>query len=70
MCGDFNSRTGQAPDYESGVTDINANVPSERSNEDIVSNKYGQLSLNLRKCCVPPPRDLILTLYVTCSTVC
>ena len=46
LCGDFNSRTGQAPDYESGVTDINANVPSERSNEDIVSNKYGQLLLN------------------------
>ena len=45
LCGDFNSRTGQAPDYESGVTDINANVPSERSNEDIVSNKYGQLLL-------------------------
>ena len=40
LCGDFNSRTCQAPDYESGVTDINANVPSERSNEDIVSNKY------------------------------
>ena len=46
LCGDFNSRTGQAPDYESGVTDINANVPSER-NEDIVSKKYGQLLLNL-----------------------
>ena len=42
LCGDFNSRTGQASDYESGVTD----VPSERSNEDIVSNKYGQLLLN------------------------
>ena len=35
LCGDFNSRTGQAPDYEPGVIDINANVPSERSNEDI-----------------------------------
>ena len=46
LCGDFNSRTGQAPDYESGVTDINANVPSERSNDDIVINKYGQLLLN------------------------
>ena len=45
LCGDFNSRNGQAPDYESGVTDINANVPSERFNEDIVSNKYGQLLL-------------------------
>ena len=49
LCGDFNSRTGQATAYESGVTDINANVPSERSNEDIVSNKYGQLLLN---CCI------------------
>ena len=47
LCGDFDSRIGQAPDYESEVTDINANVPSERSNEDnIVSNKYGQLLLN------------------------
>ena len=45
LCGDFNSRTGQAPDYESGVIDINANVPSERSNEYIVSNKYGHLLL-------------------------
>ena len=43
LCGEFNSRTGQAPDYESGVIDIDANVPSERANEDIVSNKYGQL---------------------------
>ena len=43
LCGDFKSRTGQAPDYESGVIDSNANVPSERSNEDIVSNKYSQL---------------------------
>ena len=41
LCGDFNSRTGQAPDYKSGVIDINANVPSERSYEDIVSSKYG-----------------------------
>ena len=39
LCGDFNRRTGQAPDYESGV-------PSERPTEDIVSNKYGQLLLN------------------------
>ena len=36
------------PYFESGVTDINANVQSERSNEDIVSKKsheYGQLLL-------------------------
>ena len=28
------------------ITPYFANVPSERSNEDIVSNKYGQLLLN------------------------
>ena len=45
LCGDFNSHTGQALDYESGVIYINANVPSERSNEDIVSNKSDRLLL-------------------------
>ena len=47
LCGDFNSRTGQAQDYETGVLHTNANVPSECFNEDIVSNKYGQLLLNV-----------------------
>ena len=45
LCGDFNSRTGQAPDYEAGVIDTNVNVPNQRSNEDKVINKYGQLLL-------------------------
>ena len=45
LCSDFNSRTGQAQDYESGVLDTNANVTRECFNEDIVSNKYGQLLL-------------------------
>ena len=49
LCGDFNNRTGQAPDYESKVIYINANIPSQHSNEDIVSNKYGQLLLNFCK---------------------
>ena len=43
LCGDFNSRTCQAPDYEAGVIDAIVNVPNQRSNEDKVSNKYGQL---------------------------
>ena len=34
-------------DYVSGVMDINANVPSERSNEDIVINKYGKRLLKI-----------------------
>ena len=38
----------QAPDNELGVMDINANGPNQRSIEDIVSNKYGQLLLNFR----------------------
>ena len=42
----YHQKTGQTPDYESGVIDINANIPSERSTEDIVSNKYGLLFLN------------------------
>ena len=42
LCGDFNSRTGQAPDYEAGVIHTNGN---QRSNEDKVINKYGQLLL-------------------------
>ena len=46
LCGDFNSRTGQAPDYEAGVIDIKVNVQNQRSNEDKVSNRYGQLLLN------------------------
>ena len=45
LCGDFNSRTGQAPDYEAVVIDTNVNVPNQRSNEDKVINKYGQLLL-------------------------
>ena len=45
LCGDFNSRTGQALDYEAGVIDTNVNVPNQRSNEDKVINKYGQLLL-------------------------
>ena len=45
LCGDFNSRTGQAPDYEAGVIDTNVNVTNQRSNEDEVINKYGQLLL-------------------------
>ena len=45
LCGDFNSRTGQAPDYEAGVIDTNVNVTNQRSNEDKVINKYGQLLL-------------------------
>ena len=45
LCGDFNSRTGQAPDYEAGVIDTNVNVSNQRSNEDKVINKYGQLLL-------------------------
>ena len=45
LCGDFNSRTGQAPDYEAGVIDTNVNVPNQRSNEDKVIKKYGQLLL-------------------------
>ena len=51
LCSDFNSRTGQAPDYEAGVIDTiyyiytNVNVPNQRSNEDEVINKYGQLLL-------------------------
>ena len=45
LYGDFNSRIGHAPDCESGVMDINASVASERFNEDIVSNKHGQLLL-------------------------
>ena len=39
------SRTGQAPDYEAGVIDTNVNVPNQRSNENKVINKYGQLLL-------------------------
>ena len=46
LCGDFNSRTGQAPDYEAGVIDTNANVTNQRSHKDKVINKYGQLLLN------------------------
>ena len=45
LCGDFNNRTGQAPDYEAGVIDTNVNVPNQRSNEDNVINKDGQLLL-------------------------
>ena len=41
LCGDFNSRTGRAPDY-----DNNMNVLNERCNEDGVINKYGQSLLN------------------------
>ena len=37
LCGDFNSRTGRAPDY-----DNNINVLNERCNEDGVNNKYGR----------------------------
>ena len=37
LCGDFNSRTGRAPDY-----DKNINVSNERCNEDGVINKYGR----------------------------
>ena len=44
LCGDFNSRTGQAPDYE--IIDTNVNVPNQSSTEDKVSNKYGPLLLN------------------------
>ena len=36
LCGDFNSRTGYAPDF-----DNNINVLNERCNEDGVINKYG-----------------------------
>ena len=36
-CGDFNSRTGRAPD-----NDNNINVLNNRSNEDGVINKYGR----------------------------
>ena len=43
LCGDFNSRTGQAPVYEAGVIDTSVNVPNQRSDEDKVINKYGQL---------------------------
>ena len=45
LCGDFNSRTGQAPDYEAEVIDTNVNVPNQRSIEDKVINKYFQLLL-------------------------
>ena len=41
LCGDFNSRTGCAPDY-----DNNINVLNERCNEDGVINKYGRSLLN------------------------
>ena len=41
LCGDFNSRTGRAPDY-----DNNINVLNERCNEDGVINKYGRSLLN------------------------
>ena len=37
LCGDFNSRTGRAPDY-----DNNINVLNGRCNEDGVINKYGR----------------------------
>ena len=49
LCGDFNSRNGQAPDYEAGVIDTNVNVPNQRSNEDKVITKYGQLLLTFCK---------------------
>ena len=45
LCGDFNSRTGQVPDYEAGVIDTNVNVPNQRSHEVKVINKYGQFLL-------------------------
>ena len=45
LCDDFNSRTGQAPDYKAGVIDTNVNVPSQRSKEDKVINKYGHFLL-------------------------
>ena len=38
-CGDFNSRTGRAPDYDNNM--------NERFNEDGVINKYGRSLLNL-----------------------
>ena len=41
LCGDLNSRTGRAPDY-----DNNINVFNERCNEDGVINKYGRSLLN------------------------
>ena len=41
LYGDFNSRTGRAPDY-----DDNINVLNERCNEDGVINKYGRSLLN------------------------
>ena len=45
LCGDFKSRTSQAPDNEAGVIDTYVTVPNRRSNEDKVINKYGQLLL-------------------------
>ena len=42
LCGDFNDRTGRAPDY-----DNNINVLNERCNKDGVINKYGRSLLIL-----------------------
>ena len=46
LCGDFNSRTGHAPDYENRVIDNNTNLLDQRYNEDVVINKYGRFLLN------------------------
>ena len=43
LCGDFNSRTGRAPDYDI----IIISTFNKRCNEDGVINKYGRSLLHL-----------------------
>ena len=44
LCRDFNSRTGQAPDYEGGVIDTSANIPNQPSNEDTIHSVTNTVS--------------------------